>query len=144
VPVLEDADRQEIAKLLSENLGGDVTLSFYRGSALTSAPEAREMSDQTWELFKELSEIDKRIKLNELSSEQATVIGFSAGPSFSIEGKAKGKVRYLGAPTGGEFAAFLADLADVSKGTTRLSDATRTALGTLTKPVHIRVFVTPT
>lgn len=144
MPVLEEADRKEIAKVLADNLGGDVTLNFVRASEMNSTPDIREISDQTWELFQELSGLDPRIKVTEMNPEQASNLGLSTGPSFTIEGKAKGKVRYLGAPTGGEFSAFLADLADVSKGTTRLSEATRSALGGVTKPIHIRVFVTPT
>ncbi len=144
MPILEEDDRKEIAKLLKENLGGDVTLRYFRGSALESAPDIREIAEQVNDLFGELSQIDNRIKVTEVAPEEAAGLGFTGGPAFLVEGKAKGKVRYLGAPSGGEFAAFLADLADVSKGTTRLSENTRKELAKIAKPVHIRVFVTPT
>jgi hypothetical protein len=142
--MLDEDDRKEIGKLLGDSLGGDVTIRFFRGSALESNPEIRDIAQQTHDLFGELASIDNRIKVNEVDAEGAKQLGFTNGPALAIEGKAKGKVRYLGAPAGGEFAAFLADLGDVSKGTTRLSEATRTALAAITKPVHIRVFVTPT
>ena len=144
MPILEEDDRKEITKLLKEKLGGDVTLRYYRGSALESNPEVRDIAEKTHELFNELAGLDPRIKFAELSAEEAATLGFAGGPAFTVEGKAKGKVRYLGAPVGGEFSAFLADLSDVSKGTTQLSASTRSALEKVTKPVHIRVFVTPT
>jgi alkyl hydroperoxide reductase subunit AhpF len=144
MPILEQDDRKEIGKLLSDNLGGEVTLKYFRGSALESSPEVRDIAEQTNQLFAELAAIDSRIKVSEVSVNEAPALGFTSGPAFTVEGKAKGKVRYLGAPAGGEFSAFLADIVDVSKGTTRLAEATRAALSKIDKPIHIRVFVTPT
>lgn len=53
-------------------------------------------------------------------------------------------VRFLGLPSGYEFSTLLADVVDVSKGRTDLSEATRAAVRAIDQPVHIQVFVTPT
>ncbi len=53
-------------------------------------------------------------------------------------------VRYKGIPSGHEFATLVNDLVLVSKRDSGLSAATREFLRTLTKPVHLQVFVTPT
>jgi hypothetical protein len=53
-------------------------------------------------------------------------------------------VRFLGLPSGYEFSTLVADVVDVSKGKTDLSDATRAAVRAIDRPVHIQVFVTPT
>jgi glutaredoxin-like protein len=53
-------------------------------------------------------------------------------------------LRYLGIPAGLEFGTLLEDLAAVSRGTTTLKQESRTKLASLTKPVHVQVFVTPT
>lgn len=143
MPILAEEDRREIQKLLSDSLGGEVAIQFFKGEGNGHAG-AESLASQTRELFSELASLDGRIKVTDLSQDDAKTRGLEKGPSFTIEGKSKGKVRYLGAPAGGEFAAFLADLVDVSKGTTRLSEATRKALEGVTKPTHIRVFVTPT
>ncbi len=139
--ILGEQDRVEIKKVLGEKLGGEVTIRYFRGAP---GAEAQEIAGQTRELFDELSSIDGRIKVDEVTAGDAKTMGLDRGPAFVIEGKSKGKVRYLGAPVGNEFAAFMADLADVSSGSTKLSEATRKALSELAKPVHIRVFVTPT
>lgn len=53
-------------------------------------------------------------------------------------------VRFLGLPSGYEFSTLLADIVDVSKGRTDLSDAARRLVRAIDSPVHIQVFVTPT
>lgn len=52
-------------------------------------------------------------------------------------------VRFLGLPSGYEFSTLVADVVDISKGKTDLSDATRAVVRAIDRPVHIQVFVTP-
>ncbi len=53
-------------------------------------------------------------------------------------------IRFYGIPSGYEFSSFIEDLKMVSRGDAGLSEATRQAIQTITRPVHIQVFVTPT
>lgn len=53
-------------------------------------------------------------------------------------------VRFVGLPGGYEFSTLLADLFDVSKGQTGLSEAGQATVKAIDQPVHIQVFVTPT
>jgi glutaredoxin-like protein len=53
-------------------------------------------------------------------------------------------IRYFGIPSGYEFSSLVEDIMMVSQGESGLSEATKTQVATLTKPVHIQVFVTPT
>ena len=69
----------------------------------------------------------------------------SGGAEGSKEGtERRGLVRFLGLPAGYEFMTLIEDLVDISRGQTRLSDATRQAVARLPEPVHLQVFVTPT
>jgi glutaredoxin-like protein len=52
-------------------------------------------------------------------------------------------VRFLGLPGGYEFSTLLADIVDVSKDRTDLSEAARAVVRAIETPVHIQVFVTP-
>jgi len=61
-----------------------------------------------------------------------------------LEGQKVYGIRFFGVPAGYEFGALLDDLIDVSRGVTELSLETKTLLNTLIKPIHLRVFVTPT
>jgi glutaredoxin-like protein len=65
-------------------------------------------------------------------------------PTLVLRGAARGVVRYLGIPAGLEFRTLLEDLSAVSRGTTTLGNDSRAKLATLSKPVHVQVFVTPT
>jgi glutaredoxin-like protein len=62
----------------------------------------------------------------------------------TIIGNRSDGVRYYGIPSGYEFSSLLEDLVDVSRGATRLADTTKQRLKVIEKPVHIKVFVTPT
>jgi alkyl hydroperoxide reductase subunit AhpF len=63
---------------------------------------------------------------------------------FTVDGQPTG-VRYLGFPGGHEFGTFLEAMAELSLDRPAdISEATRTYLTQLTKPIHIQVFVTPT
>ena len=53
-------------------------------------------------------------------------------------------IRLYGLPTGYEFGSLIDAIMDVSKGDSGLSPATRTALASLERDVHLQVFSTPT
>ncbi|HEV2582228.1 MAG TPA: hypothetical protein VGT44_15335 [Ktedonobacteraceae bacterium] len=53
-------------------------------------------------------------------------------------------MRFFGIPAGYEFSWLVEDLLDLSTGTTKLSEKTRTALQEIDQDLHIQVFVTPT
>jgi len=53
-------------------------------------------------------------------------------------------VKLYGVPAGYEFSTFIEDLRMLGSGQVTLAAETREALGRLTQPVHIQVFVTPT
>ena len=53
-------------------------------------------------------------------------------------------IRYYGIPSGYEFSSLIEDIMMVSRGESGLSEATKAQVATLTKPIHLQVFVTPT
>ena len=53
-------------------------------------------------------------------------------------------VRFFGLPMQYDFGVLIEGIVDVSKGDAGLDPATREALETLDKPVHLQVFTTPT
>src|SRR5204863_6762210 len=67
------------------------------------------------------------------------------GPeAVTTAAKLGANVRFLGLPGGYEFSTLIADIVDVSKGHTDLSEAARQVVQAIESPVHIQVFVTPT
>ena len=53
-------------------------------------------------------------------------------------------VRFYGIPSGYEFGTLLEGLVDISKSTSRLSTASKDLAARIDKPIHLKVFVTPT
>jgi glutaredoxin-like protein len=53
-------------------------------------------------------------------------------------------IRFYGIPSGYEFTTIIEDILDVSKGDSGLQPKTREFLATLSEPLHLQVFVTPT
>jgi len=77
-------------------------------------------------------------------AEKAKEYNVDKVPAIAIVGTKDYGVRYYGIPYGYEFNPFIDNLINVSKGTTNLSEETKTKLKSLDKPVHIQVFVTLT
>ena len=106
------------------------------------------MCAQTEELLKEVTSLSDKLKLtvHEISSakEEAFALGINRVPAFVFKGASRGQVRFFGIPSGYEFSALIADLVDVSNGTTDLTEETRKYLSALTEDVNIKVFTTPT
>ena len=149
--MISEADRETIRTLFDENLSGDVEIVMFterESPIIIPGKEPCEMCAQTQELLTEVAALSDKVKLtvHELASarDQALAYGIDRVPAFVFEGAARGQVRFFGIPSGYEFSALIADLVDVSKGTTDLSDETRAYLSALTEDVNIKVFTTPT
>jgi alkyl hydroperoxide reductase subunit AhpF len=148
---ISEEDRETIRTIFDERLTGDVEIVMFterESPIIVPGKEPCEMCAQTQELLEEVAGLSDKLKLtvNEISSarEQATALGIDRVPAFVFEGAARGRVRFFGIPSGYEFSALIADLIDVSTGTTELSDETREYLGALTEDINIKVFTTPT
>ena len=106
------------------------------------------MCAQTEELLKEVASLSDKVELSvkdiSPAKEEAEALGIDRVPAFVLKGAARGRVRFFGIPSGYEFSGFIADLVDVSTGTTDLSEETREYLAALTEDVNIKVFTTPT
>lgn len=143
----------QVRTFFTDNLQDPVTIELYtrKRSLLTipGQPEC-EYCEQTEQLLTEVTVLSPKLSLNvhdlRADPQAGAVEGVTADlvPTIVIQGRERGKVRFLGIPAGNEFSTFIQDIADVSKGTTALSETTREELGNLTSDVHIRVFVTPT
>lgn len=146
--VLRDEDRTAIREQLARELAGDVTMTLVGPSALSPPPQ--DLTPQIRELYAEIAALSPRVTVEWVevpTAAQRQALGLApddAGPLTVITGAARGRVRYLGAPAGHEFPGLLRTLAEVSRGASSLSDASRARLAALSAPTHIRVFFTPT
>src|SRR5262245_13426825 len=137
--MISDKDRETISNHFNEHLTGDVEITlFTERESLIIVPgnEPCETCAQTQELLEEVAALSEKLKLTvhdiAEAKEEANALGIDRVPSFVCKGASRGQVRFFGIPAGYEFSAFIADLVDVSNGTTDLTDETREYLSTLT------------
>lgn len=152
--LFSDAQRAQIGERLAA-LPRDVRLVLY-GQSLDC-----DTCEETRRLLAELAGIDARLSLEErnlvLDREAAAAHGIDRAPGLVVEsvsapaaGEAEAPavvdfgVRLLGAPLGYEFTSLLDAILAVSHRDSALTPASRERLATLTSPVHIQVFSTPT
>ncbi len=147
--MLSESDRQELQKVMKEEMDDDVIVALFTKSQSPIVVPGQECvtCDQTGELMKEVTSLSDKLQLEvhdfykekDLAAEHK----IHRIPAVVVKGKALGKVRYFGIPAGLGFSNFIDGLLAVSKGATSLSEDTRESLGTLAKDVHIQVFTTP-
>jgi hypothetical protein len=172
--VIAEKDRPTVRDLLARELAADVELVLFtrgRSSQQVSVQHDCLSCDETHELLTELVGLSDRLHLTtlDLAADPAasTQYNVSAVPTVIVRrreistdvhdlsqeraddgspaaGETGTNVRFVGLPGGYEFSTLLADVIDVSKGRTDLSEAARAAVQAIDSPVHIQVFVTPT
>ena len=148
---IPDKDQATIRAHFDEMLVRDVEIVMLteRPSLIIIPGKQRcETCEDTESLLKEVVALSDRLKLTVhdvgVSNDEAVKLGIDRVPAFVLNGAARGKVRFFGIPSGYEFSALIADVVDVSRGETDLSDETRDYLATLTEDLNIKVFTTPT
>jgi glutaredoxin-like protein len=151
MPLIGQSDIEPLEKRLTRTLEGPVNVDVFIEPAPVIIVPDREpcfMCDETRQLMEEVAALSDHITLDvhdvTAEADLAREMSVEHVPTVVLRGATHGGVRYVGIPSGYEFATLLEDLAVASHGRTNLRDETREALRTLDAPVHIRVFVTPT
>jgi len=113
----------------------------------TQEMECRYCSD-TRQLVQDLATLNDKItaEINDFVADAAKAkeYGIERIPAIAIIGKKDYGVRIYGIPYGYELQTLIEAVINVSKGTTDLSEKTKSILKEVKSPVHIQVFVTLT
>ncbi len=103
---------------------------------------------ETRELAQEISTLNDKIKIQVFDllndAEEAAVYQVDKVPALVIESSKKTNVKFYGVPAGYEFNTLVKDIIQISREENSLSPETKKILSNIKKPVHLRVFVTPT
>lgn len=148
--LLSDRDSTEVRRQL-ESLTEPVTIQFFTrrespiyvpGNECPTCKDARM-------LLEEVIALSDKLELSTHEVDSAPDVfkqyGISMVPALAFESASvRGKVRYFGLPSGHEFAVFLGSILDASRPESGLSPDSLDALGQITSPIHLQVFVTPT
>ena len=148
--LIPDNDQQMIREHFENNLTGDVEIVMFTervSPIIIPGQQSCEMCEQTEELLKEVTALSDKLSLTvhdvKQAKEETDSHKIDRVPAFVLKGASRGQVRYFGIPAGYEFSTLIADLVDVSKGETNLSEETHEFLASLTEDVNIKVFTTP-
>ncbi len=148
---IREQDRATIAQMFEETLDGPVQVHYFTiptSKLIVPGRTTCESCNDVQQLIEEVASISDKVSVEvhnfESEREEAQRYGVTRVPAIVIKGKAKGAVRYFGAPAGSEFPNFIQDIQHASRGETALSAETREALSAITGPIHLQVFVTPT
>lgn len=150
-PILSEADRTEVKKILDDGLTGDVSVDLYtrRSSLIVPGMETSETGPIAERLLGEVAALHPKIRLTVHDAAVEPDAARAAGvegvdPAIVFRGAGvKGTLRYLGLPAGYEFRTLLDTLVAVSRGESGLSAPARAELARVQKKVHLQVFVTP-
>jgi alkyl hydroperoxide reductase subunit AhpF len=106
-------------------------------------------SEQVRRLIEELAALEPRFTARSynfvLDKERVEELGIARTPAVAVLGSGKDYgIRFYGMPSGYEFGSLIDAILLVSMGESGLGQETRAALDSLSRPVHIQVFSTPT
>lgn len=148
--LISPEDHQTLQEFFSRELEHDVFITYFtqHESVLTIPGQECASCKETRTLLEEVAAFSGKLHLTVKDfvrdEQEAKRLGIERIPAFVLHGKARGVVRFFGAPAGYEFTTLIEDLADVSEGTTDLHEKTRTMLAAVDRDLHVQVFVTPT
>jgi glutaredoxin-like protein len=104
--------------------------------------------ERTRTLSEEVAQLSDKVSLDlydfQKDVEKVAQYNIDKIPAVILEGSKDYGVRYFGVPAGYEFSALIESIVNVSRGRTNLSENTKSRLQSLTRPIHIQVFITPT
>jgi glutaredoxin-like protein len=142
MPMIQAKDREQIKKIFSEKLTNQVTLvNFTQEFECQYCRETRELAEEIAALTDKIS-----VQTYDFVKDQdkAKEFGVDKIPATVILGERDHHIKYYGVAAGYEFSSLLDDIIDISQRATRLSESAKKQIKTISKPVHIQVFVTPT
>lgn len=147
MPLISEKDAEFLKKEFEENLVDPVKLVvFTQDFECQFCAETRQIVEEIAELSDSIS-----AEVYDFVADKAMAELYSVDkiPAIAIVRVQDGEerdygVRFYGIPSGYEFTSVIEDILDVSRGESGLQPGTKEAVASITEPVHLQVFVTPT
>jgi len=137
--------REQIEELFAD-LQEPVSILFFEQEDCTYCDDTRQLIQEVVDLSDKL---DLQVYHLHEDAEIAAQYNVDKTPVLVLAGRDGDEirdygVRYVGIPAGHEFGSLVNDLMQVSSRDSGLHEKTRQFIQTLTEPLHLQVFVTPT
>lgn len=150
MPLLREKDRSALREL-GKNFTADVDVTLFtqRTSPLdVPGVVPCETCEHAEELAGEVSELMPRVHVDVVdfveNRDRATQQNVDRLPTMVLGGKAENRVRFIGFPAGYEAATLMKALMDAGGAPDAVPQEIAQKLAGVTKPVDLKVFVTPT
>jgi glutaredoxin-like protein len=138
---LSDSERSAVSRILAA-LSTPVRLLFFEQSV------GCESCTPTRQLLEQIAELSGHITLDKLNlvldTAKAAHYGIDRVPAIVIAAPGTDRIRFYGAPFGSELMSFAGAIRMTGTRDTGLSERSRERLKTVSKPVDVKVFFTPT
>ena len=139
--IIRDDDATEIRERLREMVEPVKLIHFTQELNLEYGLETRRLLEEVAALSDKLTlEVHNFL----IDKEKVTEYGVDKVPATVIRNGKDYGIRFYGIPAGYEFSTFLDAILNVSKGDSGLKPESKEKLATVTEPLHLEVFVTPT
>ncbi len=139
--MLNDEIRGQVVEFLKDMAGPVRLVMFTQEFECDFCAETHQLVDELGELSDLVTtEMYDFLK----DGAKAQELGIDKIPAIAVLGEQDYGVRFYGIPSGYEFTSLLHTIISVSRGKAELSNEGLEFLATITAPVHIQVFVTPT
>lgn len=139
--LIKEKDRKKLVGLM-KTIEEDVKIVMF-----TQENECQQCKT-TRGLLEEVAELSDKVSLEvrdfEADAGFAKELGVDKIPATLIVGEKDYGIRFYGVPAGYEFNVLIQDILDVGKRSPGLDKKTLEVLGTIQKPVHLQVFISPT
>ncbi|MCU0255689.1 MAG: hypothetical protein MUF60_03010 [Vicinamibacterales bacterium] len=144
--LISDAQREQLRQMLAEMTAPVVLRLYTQTFDCDTCADTRQVLDL-------LAGVNDKITIDErnlvLERDEAAAAGIDRAPTILVLSAGDGQprdvgVRFVGAPLGYEFTALVDAILLVSRGDAELSDASRLLLASVTSPMTLQVFTTPT
>ena len=139
--LLNDSVRQEIGKRFTELENPVKIINFTQTIECDYCSETRQ-------IMEELASLSEKIELVVYNfiedKDKAEEYKIDKIPATVIMGEHDAGIRFYGIPSGYEFVTLLEDVVMISRNESGLSQTSKEKLATLTTPIHLQIFVTPT
>ena len=139
--ILGDENTTEIRERLKEMVNPVKLIHFTQELNL-------EYGRETKQLLEELAALSDKLSLEvynlQLDREKAAEYGVDKVPATVVRNGKDYGIRFYGLPAGYEFSTLLDAILAISKGDSGLQAETKDKLKSISQPLHLEVFVTPT
>ena len=139
--LLKESDKEAVRERFSELQSDVKIINFTQTIECTYCSETRS-------LLEEVAALSDKISLDVYNfitdEEKVKEFNIDKIPATVIMGEKDYGIRFYGIPSGYEFSSLLGDISMVSSGDSGLTQETKDQLHSLTDPMHLQVYVTPT